>query len=153
MRFEREATTLASLNHPHIAQIYGIEVSACVRALVMELVEGEDLAAQIARGPMPLDEAVPIARQIAEALEAAHEAGIIHRDLKPANIPHPPDELVRARARRPESESLILQVRHLAGVRPWGRDRAAGRRRLGLRFGYEHQRIKAPRVLGLPHGH
>jgi eukaryotic-like serine/threonine-protein kinase len=86
MRFEREATTLASLNHPHIAQIYGIEVSAGVRALVMELVEGEDLAAQIARGPMALDEAIPIARQVAEALEAAHEAGIIHRDLKPANI-------------------------------------------------------------------
>jgi serine/threonine protein kinase len=86
MRFEREATTLASLNHPHIAQIYGIEVSAGVRALVMELVEGEDLAAQIARGPMALDEAIPIGRQIAEAHEAAHEAGIIHRDLKPANL-------------------------------------------------------------------
>jgi eukaryotic-like serine/threonine-protein kinase len=86
MRFEREATTLASLNHPHIAQIYGIEVSAGVRALVMELVEGEDLAVQIARGPMPLDETIAIARQVAEALEAAHEAGIIHRDLKPANI-------------------------------------------------------------------
>jgi eukaryotic-like serine/threonine-protein kinase len=95
MRFEREAKSLASLNHPHIAQIYGIEGSEGVRALVMELVEGEDLAAQIARGPMPLDEAIPIARQIAEALEAAHEAGIIHRDLKPANIKVRPDGTVK----------------------------------------------------------
>jgi Tol biopolymer transport system component len=86
MRFEREARTLASLNHPHIAQVYGIEDSAGRRALVMELVEGEDLSARIARGAIPPDEALPIARQIAEALEAAHEAGIIHRDLKPANI-------------------------------------------------------------------
>jgi len=86
MRFEREARTLASLNHPHIAQVYGIEDSGSTRALVMELVEGEDLSARIARGPIPLDEALPLARQIAEALEAAHEAGIIHRDLKPANI-------------------------------------------------------------------
>ena len=94
MRFEREAKTLASLNHPHIAQIYGFEQGdastrsgqAGIRALVMELVEGEDLSQHIERGAMPLDEALPIARQIAEALDAAHEAGIIHRDLKPANI-------------------------------------------------------------------
>jgi len=86
MRFEREARTLASLNHPHIAQVYGVEDSGSTRALVMELVAGEDLSARIARGAIPLDEALPIARQIAEALEAAHEAGIIHRDLKPANI-------------------------------------------------------------------
>ncbi|HVL69472.1 MAG TPA: protein kinase [Vicinamibacterales bacterium] len=86
MRFEREARTLASLNHPHIAQIHGVEQTAGVRALVMELVEGEDLSVRIARGPVPLDEALPIARQIADALEAAHEKGIIHRDLKPANI-------------------------------------------------------------------
>src|ERR1019366_7904218 len=85
-RFTREAKTLASLNHPHIAGIYGLEESDGVSALVMELVEGEDLAARISRGPIPLDEALPIARQIAEALEAAHERGIIHRDLKPANI-------------------------------------------------------------------
>ncbi len=85
-RFEREAKTLASLNHPHIAQIYGFEQSGEMAALVMELVEGDDLSARIARGPLPLDEALPIARQIAEALEAAHEQGIIHRDLKPANI-------------------------------------------------------------------
>src|SRR5437773_7273189 len=85
-RFEREAKTLASLNHPHIAQIYGLERSSGVQALVMELVEGADLSQRIARGPIPLDEALPIAKQIAEALEAAHEQGIIHRDLKPANI-------------------------------------------------------------------
>ena len=82
MRFEREAKTLASLNHPHIAQIHGFEE----RALVMELVEGEDLSQRIARGAIPLDEALPIAKQIAEALEAAHEQNIIHRDLKPANV-------------------------------------------------------------------
>ncbi len=85
-RFEREAKTLAALNHPHIAQIYGLERSSGVQALVMELVEGEDLSQRIARGVIPLDEALPIARQIAEALEAAHGQGIIHRDLKPANI-------------------------------------------------------------------
>jgi len=85
-RFEREAKTLASLNHPNIAAIYGFEKSSGIHALVMELVEGEDLSQRIARGPIPLDEALPIARQIAEALEAAHEQGIIHRDLKPANI-------------------------------------------------------------------
>ena len=85
-RFEREARTLASLNHPHIAAIYGFEKSAGMHALVMELVEGEDLSQRIARGAIPFDEALPIARQIADALEAAHEQGIIHRDLKPANI-------------------------------------------------------------------
>ena len=85
-RFTREAQTLASLNHPHIAQIYGLEESNGVRALVMELVEGDDLSQRIARGPIPIDEALPIAKQIAEALEAAHEQGIIHRDLKPGNI-------------------------------------------------------------------
>ena len=85
-RFQREAKTLASLNHPHIAAIYGLEESGGMTALVMELVEGDDLSQRIARGAIPLDEAVPIAKQIAEALEAAHEQGIIHRDLKPANI-------------------------------------------------------------------
>ena len=85
-RFTREAQTLAALNHPNIAHIHGLEESGGVRALIMELVEGEDLAQRLVRGPIPLDEALPIARQIAEALEAAHEQGIIHRDLKPANI-------------------------------------------------------------------
>ena len=85
-RFQREAEVLASLNHPHIASIYGFEESAGVFALVMELVEGEDLSQRIARGAIPTDEALPIAKQIADALEAAHEQGIVHRDLKPANI-------------------------------------------------------------------
>src|SRR6266545_4776078 len=95
-RFTREAQTLAALNHPHIAHIYGLDEApnpepriphpSAVRFLVMELVEGEDLAHRIARGMIPIDEALPIAKQIAEALEAAHEQGIIHRDLKPANI-------------------------------------------------------------------
>ena len=85
-RFTREAQTLASLNHPNIAAIYGVEESGNVRALVMELVAGDDLSVIIARGPIPLAEALPIARQIAEALEAAHEQVIVHRDLKPANV-------------------------------------------------------------------
>ena len=85
-RFEREAKVLASLNHPGIAAIYGIEEQDDTRALVLELVEGPTLADRIAHGPIPVDEALPIAKQIAEALEAAHEAGVIHRDLKPANI-------------------------------------------------------------------
>src|SRR5687768_4719414 len=85
-RFEREAQVLASLNHPHIAHIHGFERSQDSRALVMELVEGPTLADRLRAGPIPLDEALAIARQIAEALEAAHERGIIHRDLKPANI-------------------------------------------------------------------
>ena len=85
-RFEREAQVLASLNHPNIAQIHGVDDSSGTPALVMELVDGPTLADRIAKGPIPLDEALPIAKQIAEALEAAHEQGIIHRDLKPANI-------------------------------------------------------------------
>jgi len=85
-RFQREAQLLASLNHPNIAHIYGLEQSGDYGCIVMELVEGETLAEQIQRGPVPLDEALQIAKQIADALEAAHERGIIHRDLKPANI-------------------------------------------------------------------
>ena len=85
-RFRREAQVLAALNHPNIAAIYGFEESTSVHALVLELVEGPTLADRLAHGAMPVDEALPIARQIAEALETAHEVGIIHRDLKPANI-------------------------------------------------------------------
>ena len=102
-RFEREARLLAALNHPHIAAIYGVEEAApssgsgqaTVRALVLELVEGETLADRVARGPVLVAEALPIARQIAEALEAAHEKGIIHRDLKPANIKITPEGVVK----------------------------------------------------------
>ncbi len=85
-RFEREARTLASINHPNIAQIHGVEDAHGVQALVMELVDGENLAVRLARGPLPASEAIEIARQIADGLEAAHERGIIHRDLKPANV-------------------------------------------------------------------
>ena len=85
-RFEREAHVLASLNHPHIASVYGLEDAAGVPALVMEMVEGDSLADLIARGPIPVGEALTIARQIADALEYAHEHGIVHRDLKPANV-------------------------------------------------------------------
>ncbi len=94
-RFQREARTLASLNHPNIGGIYGLEEANGITALVMELVEGNDLAQRIARGAIPLDEALPIAKQIADALEAAHEQGIIHRDLKPANIKVRPDGTVK----------------------------------------------------------
>jgi hypothetical protein len=85
-RLEREARLLAALNHPHIATIYGLEETDGARALVMELIEGPTLADRVATGPMPLEEAMTIVRQIAEAMEAAHEKGIIHRDLKPANV-------------------------------------------------------------------
>src|SRR6185436_2671210 len=95
MRFEREARTLASLNDPHIAHIYGCEKAGRTHALVMELVDGPTLADRIAQGPLPVDEALGIARQIAEALEAAHEQGIVHRDLKPANVKVRPDGAVK----------------------------------------------------------
>ncbi len=85
-RFQREAKVLASLNHPNIAAIHGLEESVDSPALDIEYVEGPTLQDRIAKGPIPLDEALPIARQVAEALEAAHEQGIIHRDLKPANV-------------------------------------------------------------------
>ncbi len=94
-RFTREAQTLAALNHPNIAHIHGLEESSGLRALVMELVEGDDLSQCIARGAIPLAEALSIATQLAEALEAAHEQGIIHRDLKPANVKVRPDGVVK----------------------------------------------------------
>jgi eukaryotic-like serine/threonine-protein kinase len=94
-RFEREAKLLAQLHHPHIASIFGIEDSGGVRALVMELVEGPTLSERLAAGALAVEEALPIARQIAEALEEAHEKGIIHRDLKPQNIKLTPDGRVK----------------------------------------------------------
>ena len=90
-RFQREAEVLASLNHPNIAAVHGLEEYGSATALVMELVEGDNLAERLARGRIPIDEALAIARQIADALEAAHERGIVHRDLKPANIKVRPD--------------------------------------------------------------
>ena len=94
-RFQREAEVLASLNHPNIAAIYGLEDADGVKALVMELVEGSTLAERIAQGPIPVNEALAMARQMAEALETAHELGIVHRDLKPANIKVRPDGTVK----------------------------------------------------------
>ena len=112
-RFQREAEVLAALNHPNIAAIYGLEKTPDLTALVMELVEGEDLSAHIARGALPLAEFLPIAKQIADALEAAHEQGIIHRDLKPANIKVRADGTVKvldfglAKAMDPSSGSNV----------------------------------------------
>ena len=94
-RFEREARVLASLNHPNIAAIYGLEQSGGRKFLVMELVPGETLAEKIRRGPVPLEEALGTAIQIAEALETAHEKGIIHWDLKPANVKVTPEGMVK----------------------------------------------------------
>src|SRR5262245_23509608 len=94
-RFAREARVLASLNHPNIAAIYGVEESEGRKFLVMELVPGETLADQIKRGPSPIDEALSIAKQIADGLEAAHEKGVVHRDLKPANIKITPQGQVK----------------------------------------------------------
>ena len=94
-RFQREAEVLASLNHPNIAAIYDLQESNGSRFLVLELVEGETLAERIERGPIPVEEALNIAKSICEALEAAHEKGIIHRDLKPANVKITPDGKVK----------------------------------------------------------
>src|SRR4030095_1041484 len=94
-RFDREARVLASLNHSNIAAIFGLEESGDRKFLVMELVEGETLAERIKGGPIPIDESLEIAKQICEALEAAHEKGIIHRDLKPANVKITPDGKVK----------------------------------------------------------
>ena len=90
-RFQREAHLLASLNHPNIAAIYGLEEADGKPFLALELVEGEDLKERLARGAIPVDEALEIAEQIAEALEEAHDKGIVHRDLKPANVKLTPD--------------------------------------------------------------
>ncbi|MGH9716589.1 MAG: protein kinase domain-containing protein, partial [Candidatus Acidiferrales bacterium] len=94
-RFQREAKLLASLNHPNIAAIYGFEDSGATHALVMELVEGPTLADRLKAGPIPIDEALRIAKQICDALEYAHERGIVHRDLKPANVKVTPDDAVK----------------------------------------------------------
>ena len=115
-RFEREAKVLASLNHPNIGHIYGLEEAEGQKALVLELVEGPTLADRIKQGPIPVDEALPIAKQIAEALEAAHEQGVIHRDLKPANIKVRQDGMVKvldfglAKAFEPEAGSVSASM-------------------------------------------
>src|SRR5437773_5490619 len=113
-RFEREARVLASLNHPHIAAIHGLEESGDRKFLVMELVCGETLAERIKRGPIPIDEALNIAKSICDALEAAHEKGVVHRDLKPANVKITPDGKVKvldfglAKAREGAAEDVDL---------------------------------------------
>src|SRR5438128_10625489 len=94
-RFQREAEVLASLNHPNIAAIYDLQEANGSRYLVMELVEGETLAERLQRGPIPVEEALDIAKNICEALEAAHEKGIVHRDLKPANVKITPEGRVK----------------------------------------------------------
>ena len=112
-RFRREAQLLATLNHPNIAAIYGFEESTNVQALILELVEGPTLTDRLAQGPIPLDQALAIARQIAEALEAAHEHGIVHRDLKPSNVTVRPDGIVKvldfgiAKALAPAPASIV----------------------------------------------
>src|SRR6516162_2252264 len=115
-RFQREARVLASLDHPNIASIYGVEDSGGTRALVMQLVEGPTLADRIKAGPIPIDEALPIAKQICDALEYAHERGIIHRDLKPANVKVTNDDAVKvldfglAKALENEGPSLDIST-------------------------------------------
>jgi eukaryotic-like serine/threonine-protein kinase len=94
-RFKREAQVLASLNHPHIGAIYGLEESGAQQFLVLELIEGESLDKRIATGALPIDDALAVARQIADALEAAHDKGIIHRDLKPSNVVVTPEGVVK----------------------------------------------------------
>jgi serine/threonine-protein kinase len=115
-RFEREAQVLASLNHSHIAQIHGLEETDGTKALVLELVEGETLQELIARGPIPVEEALKIAIQIAEGLEAAHGKGIIHRDLKPANIKITPEGEVKildfGLAKALEGETPVSDLSH-----------------------------------------
>src|SRR5580765_754663 len=121
-RFEREAKTLAALNHPNIAHIHGFEDSTAVPALVMELVEGPTLADRVATGALPIDETLKVAAQIADALAAAHEKGIVHRDLKPANVKITPDGVVKvldfglAKAAGGESTPDLSQSPTLAGV-------------------------------------
>ncbi len=94
-RFEREAKTLASLNHPNVAGIHGVDQDGDVCFLALELVTGEDLAARLERGALPVDEAIDVCGQVAEGLEAAHEAGVVHRDLKPATVRVTPEGLVK----------------------------------------------------------
>ena len=116
-RFTREARLLASLNHPHIGTIYGFEDGGHIPALVLELVDGETLDDRLTRGPLPLSEALAVAEQIADALDAAHGAGIVHRDLKPSNIKITPDGVVKvldfglAKARRARGPRRICRGR------------------------------------------
>ena len=167
-RFRREAQMLAALNHPHIAAIYGLEESNGRQALVLELVEGDTLAERIEGGPLPFVDALTIARQIAEALQAAHDKGIIHRDLKPANIKVTPAGVVKvldfglaktAAGDQPLTERLAVAGgggRDAGRCRP--RDRGVHESRTGSRAGrrraHRHLgvRLRAVRDAGGPEG-
>jgi len=152
-RFKREAQLLAALNHPHIAAIHGLEESDGKPFLVLELVEGEDLAERLKRGAIPVDETVAIAKQIAEALEAAHEKGIVHRDLKPANVKLTPEESNRRHADfqiRPGTRrrrTMTLRDSR-CGTKPdaWVAVRCRGEGRLRLRRGQLGDRRRSPLV-------
>ena len=119
-RLQREGRLLAALNHPHIATIHGFEIAGALHAIVMELIEGPTLADRLASGPMALDEALEIARQIAEALEAAHGKGVIHRDLKPANVKFTPTGTVKVL-------DFGLATTMITSERDAGHDTGAGR--------------------------
>ena len=138
-RFEREARLLASLNHPHIGAIYGFEDAGNVPALVLELVEGDTLDDRVRRGPLPLSEALAVAQQIADALDAAHGAGIIHRDLKPSNIKITPDGVVKV---LDFGLAKALAARSVRSGPVDGRDHDGGRddRRVDSR----HRRVHEP---------
>ena len=131
-RLQREAQVLAALNHPNIAHIYGLEEANGIRALVMELVEGPTLADRIGHGPIPVAETLPIAKQIADALEAAHELGVTHRDLKPANIKVREDGMVKVldfglgRPDRPRLPPTPVTSRRDARCRAGGTGDTAG---------------------------
>ena len=153
-RFQREALVLASLNHPHIAAIYGLEESNDVRALVLELVEGPTLADRIAQGPIPLDEACSIAAQIAAALEAAHRVGIVHRDLKPANVKIRPDGTVKVLdfglAKATEKDGRLQSGAPTPSVKTHGRRRHPGHNQLhGARAGSWPRCRQSRRHLGV----
>ncbi len=117
-RFEREAKLLAQLNHSNIAAIYGLEEAAGVRFFSLELVEGETLAERVAKGPLPVEEALEVCRQIAEGVEAAHEKGVIHRDLKPANVKITPEGKVKVLdfglAKAFEEETAVADISQLS---------------------------------------
>jgi serine/threonine protein kinase len=127
LRFQREAEVLASLNHPNIAAAHGLEKSGGVTALVMELVEGVTLAERIASGPLPMNEALAIALQIADAFDAAHQRGIIHRDLKPANVKVRPDGTVKVLDFGLAKARITVADHYNAGDDPRGRDSWNGR--------------------------
>ena len=133
-RFQREAEVLASLDHPNIGPIYGIVDSEDSRGLVLALIEGPTLADRIAAGPLPLDEAIAISKQIIEALEYAHDRGVVHRDLKPANVKITPDGVVKvldfglAKVLEDEPPAIVAgELAHAdAGPHPRGRDPGHG---------------------------